>query len=571
MFARDGLWFVAFVALVPWALWCSRPGRWAFASEWLAAAIGISAICWWSTYVIWITLLAVALVPAVYMAVAGVLLRRIARRWPLAIAAPAAWIALETLRMVVEPPLGFGWMRLGHHAHSQLWLAGSARVWGTAGIGFAMAAFAGGLADFVRRRREVKSAERDDTSRPRLYLGRPRQIVAAALAPLALCVSFSAITSAPATRPGPRVLLVQPAFAQERKMSSLTSQDMLDEMMVLTARAMRDARRAQEPIDLVGWGETLLPFPLGAPDLVDQWDRGVRPLPWQTDFITRAQLERMHDNEKIIVGEMLFGANGHEAILPPGTAFVSGVEHYVVRDGVFRRQNAILAWDSTGKRTGLAAKIHLVPGGETMAGLEQWGWVRSLAFTMAGYVPDLVDFDRAQVLTVHGHDGRAWRFGATVCFDNMFEGPYVLPLQSGEVDFHFVASNEAWFRESWEYDQMMAFSHLAAIETGRSMVRATNAGITAVVGPDGRDVARLEVVGRDRMVAGTLRAVVPVPAVGKDPVVGSSQPEPSTSAAPDRAPRPLYVATWRWWISLWIAIGVVLSIRVRRAPVTAPE
>jgi len=283
----------------------------------------------------------------------------------------------------------------------------------------------------------------------------------------------------------------------------------------------------------------------------------VRPVPWQTDLIDLGYLERMRDAEKVIVKDFIFGGNGHDPILPPGTAFVSGAEHYVVRGGVFRRQNAIVAWDSSGKRTGLAAKIHLVPGGETMAGLEQWQWVRSLAFTMAGYVPDLVDFDRTQVLTVHGRDGREWKLGATVCFDNMFEGPYVLPVQMGAVDFHLVASNEAWFRESWEYDQMMAFSHLAAIESGRSMVRATNAGITAVIGPDGRDVARLSVGEKDRMVAGSLRAVVPVP---------EQDPDDKSVAKP--APRPFYVATWRAWISLWIALGVVLSIRVRRTPVT---
>ncbi len=544
---RDGLWFVAFVALVPWALACSRPGRRAFLVEWLAAAIGISVICWWSTYVIWITLLAVALVPAVYMAVAGVLLRRIARTWPLAIAAPAAWISLETLRVMIEPPFGFGWMRLGHHAHAELWLAGGARVWGTAGIGFAMAAFSGGIADFVRARRE------------HVQLARPKFVVAAALIPTVLCVLFAAITSAPATRPGPRVLLVQPAFPQARKMSGMSSQEMLDDSLALTLRGMKEARRAKEPIDIVAWGETLFPFNLGSPDLVEQWDKGVRPVPWQDQHFDRAALEVMRGNEKIIVAEELYGANGHDPILPPGTAFVSGVEHYVVRDGVFRRQNAIVAWDSTGKRTGLAAKIHLVPGGETMAGLEQLEWVRKLAFGMAGYVPDLVDFDRAQVLTVQGRDGQTWKFGATVCFDNMFEGPYVLPLQDGEVDFHLVASNEAWFRTSWEYDQMMAFSHMAAIETGRSMVRATNAGITAVIGPDGRDVERLVVVGKDRMVAGTLRAVVPIP-VAPTATPGSS--------ATSSAPRPFYVATWQGWIGLWIALGFVLSIRVRRRPVT---
>src|SRR6185436_15115681 len=100
----------------------------------LAAGIGISALCIWSTYVLWITLLAVAIVPAFYMAVAGIVLRILARRFPLALAAPAAWVALETLRFLIEPPFGFGWMHLGTHLHATRWIAGSARVFGVGGL-----------------------------------------------------------------------------------------------------------------------------------------------------------------------------------------------------------------------------------------------------------------------------------------------------------------------------------------------------------------------------------------------------------------------------------------------------
>jgi apolipoprotein N-acyltransferase len=99
-----------------------------------------------------------------------------------------------------------------------------------------------------------------------------------------------------------------------------------------------------------------------------------------------------------------------------------------------------------------------------------------------------------------------------VCFDNVYDDPYTTPVREGRLDFHLVCSNEAWYERSYEYDQMVAFSRLIAIETGRTVVRATNAGISVVLDPAGREVARLEGPGgEDRMVAGTLAVVVPVP------------------------------------------------------------
>lgn len=538
---RDGLWFVAAVALVPWALVCSRPGKRAFAVEWLAAAIGISAICFWSTYVIWITLIAVALVPATYMAIASVVLRRLARTWPLAVAAPCAWVALETLRQVVEPPFGFGWMRLGHHAHAELWLAGSARVWGTAGLSFAFAALAGGIADVWRARAAG------------IPFTRQKRIVALALAPLVLCVVFSSTTSAPPMTAGPRMLLVQPAFVQERKRSPQSGDEMLIELFQLTRRGVAEAERDGEPLDIVAWGETVFPYNLGAPDLTAAFDSGARSVPYAKRQLERSDVEDMRAAERKLVHELLFGRGRPRALLPKGASFVCGVEHFAEVDGALRRSNAIVAWNPRGERAGVGGKVHLVPGAEHLAGLERFGWVRDTALDLAGYVPDLVGFDTTRVLTLEGQNGRTWRAGATVCFDNTYEGPYVDPLRRGELDFHFVASNEAWYRESWEYDQMMAFSHMVTIETGRSMVRATNAGITAVIGPDGRDLARLEVGGRDRMVPGLLRAVVPVP-----PAVADGE----------RAPRPPYVATQRAWMVVWCALGLVLALFSGRRPVT---
>ncbi|HRV82187.1 MAG TPA: nitrilase-related carbon-nitrogen hydrolase, partial [Planctomycetota bacterium] len=87
-----------------------------------------------------------------------------------------------------------------------------------------------------------------------------------------------------------------------------------------------------------------------------------------------------------------------------------------------------------------------------------------------------------------------------------------LGVQGGQgVDFHLVASNEAWYEESVLMDHMLAFSRLEAIQVGRSVLRATNSGASALFGPDGRLLALLEQDGRHKMVRGTLRVTVPVP------------------------------------------------------------
>lgn len=559
----DGWGELAFVALVPWALYCSRPGRRAFWIEWLAAAIGISALCIWSTYVLWITLLAVAIVPACYMAVAGLVLRRLARRFPLALAAPAAWVALETLRFLVEPPFGFGWMHLGTHLHATSWIAGSARVFGVGGLSWVLASFAGGLADLLRIR---FPAPADSDSGADSVSDSPHAglvpVLAWGIVPLALAVALARLTSAPATEPGPRLLLVQPAFEQKRKMDPPSWQSLLADSCRLTELGLQEAREKGEPLpDLVAWGETMFPVPMGAAGLLEAFDRGARSVPWAKRGIERRDIVAMSEIEDRWVGRVLFGrgAKSPGAILPAGTSFLTGVEYETLEQGLIRRQNAILLWNAAGHRAGLGGKIHLVPGAEQLCGLEHFAWVRELALSLAGYVPDLVPFERTQVLTLNLRDGRSATFGVSVCFDNAYDDPYTEPLRRGELDFHLVCSNEAWYEESFEYDQMVAFSRLIAIATGRTIVRATNAGITLAIGPDGGEIARLERDGRDRMVPGSLRVTVPVPRRGPD--AGQAGSGPVTGA-----PRPIYVHTERAWQALWIAFPLLLACLARLSP-----
>jgi apolipoprotein N-acyltransferase len=247
----------------------------------------------------------------------------------------------------------------------------------------------------------------------------------------------------------------------------------------------------------------------------------------------------------------MFGVGGKSRVIPPGTLFVTGAEDYVEREGLARRANSIFVFGEGGARIGSGSKIHLVPGGETLAGLERFAWVRDTAFELANYVPDLVAGERTGVVELPLRDGRKVLVGLTVCFDNTYDGPYTEPVRRGPLDFHLITSNEAWYVETWEFDQMLAFSRCIAAATGRSMVRATNSGISIVIGPDGRDVARLVGEGgKDRNAPGVLVADVPIP-------VGDPGPT-------------LYARVEPWLRGLWIVLPAVLLLAARRRRIAVP-
>ncbi len=532
MATADGSALLALLALTLWSLAASRPGRFA---AWIEGSLGALAwawICSWAALVYEGTLLFIGPGLGLYTALSGWMLRALRRRCPLALAAPAAWLFVETLRLVIPLPLGFAWMRLGTHLNALPWLAGSARVWGFGGLGLVLASCAGLAAQVAGRERPGVLA------------------LSAGLVPLVLAAAFSRAIPAPRTVDGPTVLLVQPGFPQERKMRAPDRSELFAELVELTRKGLAE-ERAGAPIDLVCWGETMLPTFVVDPELPRAVEQGARFAPWVEVEWSGDDFQRAHDWQRSWVDGVLFGSAGRTAVLPPGSAFLSGAERLTVRGGVVRRQNAVLLWTGPGEPVGAVTKRFLVPSAETMYGLERFALVRAVVLELAGYLPDLdSDPGAPRTLAFPSSSGRTFRFSAAVCFDNAFDAPFTAPLRAGPLDFHLVVSNEAWFRRSLEFDQMIAFSRLEALATGRAIVRATNSGVSCVIAPDGRELARLVAQGRDRDVGGTLRATVPVPA--SEVEAGRLTP---------------FVRWEHGWTTLWLAGPLVLLLgrRGRRA------
>lgn len=500
---RDGSAFLAVVGVALWGAVSSRPGRRAALLDALFAGLGWSVLVVWAAYV-WVPLL-LWLGPGygLYQMGAGAVLRRLRRAGlSLAFALPLVWLGLETLRGLVPPPFGHEALQLGHHLHAHLWLAGSARVWGVGGLSWVLAAAAGLAAELASRRRL------------------PAGAWVAGLAPLGLGVLLAFAIPAPASEPGPSVLLVQPAFAQERKQFGDPHENRR-ESIALTAAAVE---AAETPPDLVCWGETMTGFALFDEELLDALRDGYRPPAWRS-WLTERVVDAQRQVERRLFLEPL------REILD-GASILSGVETYQWTGERVRRGNSIVLWGPDGERSDPALKRFTVPGAESMLGLERFAFVRDGVHDIAGYVPDLEPGQRTGVIELTARSGREYAFGAAVCYDNAFLRPFTEAAREQPIDFHLVVSNEAWYGHSWEVDQMLAYSHLIAIATGRALVRATNSGISAVVGPDGAEVARLEAGGADRMVRGTLSAVVPVPR--------------------DREARTFYTRFEGPWLALWV-------------------
>jgi len=267
-----------------------------------------------------------------------------------------------------------------------------------------------------------------------------------------------------ATSAGPDVLLVQGNVEQSVKKAGLH----WGKIHAIYANATRDAIRQSGLPEIVIWPETMHPaIPV------------TRVAPGERDPLGFARMAPT----RAVVGALLY---------EPG--------------GAGRQWNSALALDSQGAVTGRYDKTHLVPVGEYFP-FRAWPFWETLVktFTALDRVPDLEAGTALRPLEVG-----EWFLGALICYECAFADIARAQVTSG-AQILVNLSNEAWYRDSAELDQMLAMSRFRCIETRTGMARATNSGISAILDPVGRIVGVIEDEhGRQKEVAGTLRGRVPV-------------------------------------------------------------
>ena len=125
-------------------------------------------------------------------------------------------------------------------------------------------------------------------------------------------------------------------------------------------------------------------------------------------------------------------------------------------------------------------KSHLVPFGEFVpAG---FGWiVRTFAIPLSDFS---LGSENPKPLALAGQ-----LVAPNICWEDAFGEEIIRQLP--EATLLVNVSNVAWFGDSLAPAQHLQISRMRALETGRPMLRATNTGMTAIIDPRGKVVARL--------------------------------------------------------------------------------
>jgi apolipoprotein N-acyltransferase len=124
-------------------------------------------------------------------------------------------------------------------------------------------------------------------------------------------------------------------------------------------------------------------------------------------------------------------------------------------------------------------KIRLVPFGEYIP--NAFGWVNRITHEIGDFVPGT----RVVTFPLDTH-----KLGAFICYESAFSD-LVRQFTKAGANVLVNLSNDGYFGHSAAREQHLELVRMRAAENRRWILRATNDGITAMIDPAGREIARL--------------------------------------------------------------------------------
>ncbi len=190
------------------------------------------------------------------------------------------------------------------------------------------------------------------------------------------------------------------------------------------------------------------------------------------------------------------------AVVPPKGLVITGAIR-ATPTGVkpFQVWNSAHAIDESARIVGTYDKFHLVPFGEYVP-------LRDV-LPLKKLTPGAVDFSAGPGPRTLAFPGLP-PVSLLICYEVIFPGNVLDPLNRPRWILNL--TNDAWFGDSTGPYQHFAAARLRAVEEGLALVRAANTGISAVIDPYGRVIARLGLG-----VEGVLDSPLPLPLEGLTP------------------------------------------------------
>jgi apolipoprotein N-acyltransferase len=188
------------------------------------------------------------------------------------------------------------------------------------------------------------------------------------------------------------------------------------------------------------------------------------------------------------------------AAVPPGGLLITGIPRVSQTNAGPAWHNGMVALDGTGAVRASFDKFHLVPFGEYVP----IRWIPGVDRIAPGET-DFSPGPGPRTLELPGLPP----VSPLICYEVIFPGAVVDPR--ARPAWLLNLTNDAWFGLSTGPHQHFASARLRAIEEGLPLVRVANTGISGVVDPYGRVLAKLD-LGREGVIDTSLpRALPPTP------------------------------------------------------------
>jgi apolipoprotein N-acyltransferase len=331
---------------------------------------------------------------------------------------------------------GFPWSAFGYALTEPLALAQTASLIGLWGLTFLSVAIFASPAVLI-----------DGSSRGR----RPWIAPVMALALLIAMGIFGGIRLKlqPTTMVGKvKLRIMQPNLQQDVRFNYSAKAEVMQKYLSLSDRASGPQSTGVRDANILIWPESAFPF-----------------------FLTREADAMAQIAELLPKGTVLITGSVRAPDLPPGVK-------------VTRAYNSIYVIDHDGSVLSVYDKLHLVPFGEYLPfqdWMEKLGFVQ-LTKVQGGFIPGT----RRRSMEIPN----APRMLPLICYEAIFPGD-VAP-RDDRPGWIVNLTNDGWFGISTGPYQHLQQARLRAIEQGLPVVRAANTGISAVIDPMGRIVARLD-------------------------------------------------------------------------------
>jgi apolipoprotein N-acyltransferase len=262
-----------------------------------------------------------------------------------------------------------------------------------------------------------------------------------------------------------KLRIMQPNLPQDARFNYAAKPQVMQKYLALSDRATGPQSSGVRDVNVLIWPESAFPF-----------------------FLTREADAMAQIAELLPKGTVLITGAVRAPDVPPGAR-------------ITRAYNSIYVIDHDGSVLSVYDKLHLVPFGEFLPFqdlMEKLGFVQ-LTKVSGGFIPGT----RRRTMEVPG----APRMLPLICYEAVFPGD--IESRDDRAGWMVNLTNDGWFGVSTGPYQHLQQARLRAIEEGLPLVRAANTGVSAVIDPVGRIVARLGLGAEGVLDSGLPSAIAP--------------------------------------------------------------